>query len=388
MLDAVVVLKDQHYAKTLATIKFDRYGKSNLSIPPLVTVNTWVEGFGQCWTQGYQRVLFVRSGTVFEDFVEFCQLLDAHENQGLIGHILHWPNKDMYPMIHDQCFYADLQLFTAKDLKESGNWPLADISADNVHDDYTPLWVAHTCGHASATGNFGSGLIASMLDKKLKVVNWTSTARAFKAFLYPGQELDLIKFRQRQTPYEERITNHMWITNNEELYPVLGTQFVGPASGAAWWLNLCRPETQSATLIDISYRQLDFARWMVDTWNGSNWGEFVVMYMFRNRVMHFTLDRNDVDAIQLLREKKLAQYINQWVEQQLPRFGITDLEQAWKQARIKKIQMLNLDLISWVLEHGPTDGLWASNVSNFKYALLNHSWEDIEKFNKVTKHNE
>jgi hypothetical protein len=382
-LDAIVILQDTNYAKTLATIKFDQHGQTIPNLPTVITVPEWRAGFEHCWTQGLERVLFVRSGTVFTEFQSFLNILSQHENQGLIGHLLYWPDRG-YPILHDQCFYLDLSLFKKRDLAESGTWPLLDVSTEHVHDDYTPTWISHTCGTAPAQGGFGSGLIANVLSKKGKVVNWSTAARAYKIYLYPDQVDAYNKWTMSQAGFTERISNHLWVTNNETLYPVTGKQFVGPAAGACWWLNLCRPEIESAHLIDISYRQLDFARWMIDTWNGKDFGQFAMMYMFRNKVMSFTLDRDDVDAISLLRERKFAPYVNDWVDQQLQRFGIDDLESAWAQARRKPIKLSNEDLVQWVIKNHPVEGLWCSNVSMFKYTLLTNTWEDIELFNRIT----
>jgi hypothetical protein len=383
MLDAVVILKDQHYAKTLATVRFDRDGKTIPNLPNIIAVDSWDAGFNLCWKQGLERVLFVRSGTVFYDFGNFLSVLSQHENQGLIGHLLYWPDRG-YPMLHDQCFYLNLSLFKKKDLSLQGNWPLLDISPDNVHDDYTPTWIKPALGTQTAQGGFGSGLIAGLLSKKGKAVNWDALARGQKIYFYPDQPDIVNKWMQSQTFFTERITEHLWVTNNETLYPVSGNQFVGPAAGACWFLNLCRPEIEQATLVDISYRQLDFTRWLIDTWNGKDYGQFVLMYLFRNKVMSFTLDREDADAIELIKQKKFTNYVDAWLGIQLERFGIDDLELAWAKARRKPIRLINEDLVPWVIKNHPVEGLWCSNVSMFKYTLMCNSWEDIEEFNRLT----
>jgi hypothetical protein len=100
--------------------------------------------------------------------------------------------------------------------------------------------------------------------------------------------------------------------------------------------------------------------------------------------MSFTLDRDDIDAIDLIRQKKFPDYVNQWLEGQLEKFGITNLPQAWAEARRKPVRMINEDLVPWVIKNHPVEGLWCSNVAMFKYTLLNNSWEDIETFNRLT----
>ena len=40
MLDAVVILKDQHYAKTLATVRFDRDGKTIPNLPNIIKLES------------------------------------------------------------------------------------------------------------------------------------------------------------------------------------------------------------------------------------------------------------------------------------------------------------------------------------------------------------
>ena len=99
MLNAVVILRNKHYARTLATIRFNYDGKSN-HLPQIVYVDSWKEGFEFCWKEGLAKVLFVESGTVFNDFENFCSSLDVKK-----------------PFIGNQrLFFVNTDLYTSKDI--------------------------------------------------------------------------------------------------------------------------------------------------------------------------------------------------------------------------------------------------------------------------------
>ena len=375
MLDAIVILKDKYFAQTLATVMFDRDGKS-LRRYAVVVCEDWQSGWETCIKNQHRHVLFVRSGTVFEDLESFDRSIDGAV---LRAHII-WRDQDVYPLLHDQCWYADLSYFQDYKWNDTGRYHWVSRSTDNVHDDYTPTHLLPATGTIAVDPEFGRALISHCSSKGHEILNWSGSSRAIKTYFYTSQEH--FEWQLKQTPFFERMTEHLWITNNEQLEPVNADKFIGPASGACWFLNLCRPEVKSATLVDISRRQLEFARWLLDTWDGKDFGRFVTTFLFRLKIMSFTLDSDDVDARALLIKGKLAEHVNQWLTDQLPRFGIEDLESAWLESRRKPVSLLEQDIIPWVLERDDIAGLWTSNVEEFKYSLMTNDWETIERFNQ------
>lgn len=348
----------------------------------VIVANDWRSAWDRCHQRGHQSVLFVDSGTVFDDLAAFISTL---EPCALRAHII-WRPQDPYPHMDEQCWYANLNYFENYNWQAQGNLYGARRSEGNVHDDYTPWYLSPGKELTDAPVGFGSLLISQVLSQGLDVLNFSVQSRNLKSYFYTPVEHNMWLLKQQ--PFLERMTEHLWITNNEDLVPVTGDSFIGPASGACWMLNLCRPNVKSATLIDISRRQLEFARWLLDTWDGNDFGTFITHFMHRLKVRSFTLDRDSVDARQLLIRGQLASYVNGWLDAQLERFGISDLAGSWRLAKRKHITMLETDIIPWVLDHqGDLSGLWISNVAEFKYSLMTNDWETIERFNQKCQRN-
>ena len=198
MLDAIVILKDKYFAQTLATVMFDRDGKS-LRRYAVVVCEDWQSGWETCIKNQHRHVLFVRSGTVFEDLESFDRSIDGAV---LRAHII-WRDQDVYPLLHDQCWYADLSYFQDYKWNDTGRYHWVSRSTDNVHDDYTPTHLLPATGTIAVDPEFGRALISHCSSKGHEILNWSGSSRAIKTYFYTSQEH--FEWQLKQTPFFERM---------------------------------------------------------------------------------------------------------------------------------------------------------------------------------------
>ena len=103
---AIVILKDKYFNFTYASVRFGPYG--NPTKYPIIVCQTWKEGFDEAKKQNHTRVMFCKSGTVFNDIDNFVEQIDNYPHQGLIGHIIDPLVENEFFSLHPQCFLLDI----------------------------------------------------------------------------------------------------------------------------------------------------------------------------------------------------------------------------------------------------------------------------------------
>jgi len=92
----------------------------------------------------------------------------------------------------------------------------AERSPDNIHDDYTPLWLKPAEGYSEETCYMiGWNIISASLDAGLPVLNVPDSIRQTKTHLYPYAEdefLKLIKGVEKSSAYD-RMSVFYWNTD-------------------------------------------------------------------------------------------------------------------------------------------------------------------------------
>lgn len=367
----VVVLRGKNLNLTLASIKFSYWGSSTNT--EITVVDTWEEVFLKYQTG---LVLFVKSGTVFTDFVEFSNKINQYPHQGLIGHLVH---KDGSCYLDDQCFLLDIEKFTSDDfLIEPHTMVNVVRSNQNIHHDYTPLWVKKDIGEHSQQGQFGTKLLDKHLRTNKVAVNWNHKFRNIKKFLY--NDILVTEYLQTQKKYISMCQNQLWLLNNEPIILFNQDTFTGPASGLFWIFNFACTTTKTFDIVDISKPQLELAKNIWKNWNGLDYGNFVAYNI--DTKLNFQVDDTSlskVDFLKLKNRNRLANYLQSKFDALCP---VDDFVEKWQQAKLtKRITFKNGDLLDY-----PLNGkVWASNISNFKYTLLTHSYEKVEEFAKWTE---
>jgi hypothetical protein len=376
----VIVLDGPALNQTLATIRFDQHGDKTHQ--EIFICSKWETGFAWAQEHGYSQALFVKSGTVFSDWIAFKELVNRYPHQGLIAHII-WPPGGTLAL-DEQCWFANINQFDIKDLLPGAvDHPVPIRSEQNLHDDYTPLWVkAGTAATKYTTTLFGQGLIAQQLSNNQPVVNWNNAARDLKSFMYNGQ-LDLTPFQEYKTIAE----NQLWLFNNEPMVVVKKSQLVSPGSGLSWMVNIVDPATTTIQIVDISSIQLKFCQELWNNWDGLDYGTFAWTFVSNNKLVHYELDNpqlTPLERLQLKGKTKFIEYVNRRFDQLVP----DNFKSQWQLAKqTKQVDFCNANLIQWVLDNNidKYDDIWCSNILNYKWTLLHTTVEQYTLFQSKIK---
>jgi hypothetical protein len=371
-----VIIKDGPAKnQTLATIKFDTLG--NNTDQHIFICKEWSEGLAWAKQQGYTQALFVKNGTIIIDWAQWKQLVDQYPHNGLIAHLIWRPGQQLY--LDDQCWFMNINNFEVDDFTVTAvNHPLPIRSAQNLHDDYTPLWVkpGNKQTEYSVT-NFGQGLIARQLQNNQPIVNWNNAARDIKSYLY-NNPIDLSKFQT----YKNIAENQLWIFNNEPIVVVKKSKLVSPGSGLSWILNILDPATTEMQIVDISNVQIKFCQELWNIWPGTDYGNFVWNFVEENKLVHYELDNPNLTPIERLRLKGKTKFI-EYVNDRFNAIVNKNFETEWLIAKqTKQVNFCNDNLINWVLttDTDKYDNIWCSNILEYKWTLLHTTVEQYNKF--------
>jgi len=384
----VVIRSGPDLNQTLSTILFDQFGKP--TDQKIFVCKNWLEGFDWASQHQHTQVLFVDSGTLFTDWPSWCRLIDRYPHAGLVAHLIWYPNKRLY--LHEQCWFMDVTQFDRQDfLTKLVQHPVATRSEQNLHDDYTPLWVRPTDTMESqyAVTHFGQGLIARQLNRQQGLVNWNNSARQLKSFLY-GDPVDLSKFQQYKTVAE----NQLWIFNNTPIIIVKKSRLISPGSGLSWMLNIIDTATTHMQIVDISRVQVQFNQALWQHWNGQDYGTFAWNFITEHNITNYQFDdsyqRDDgltlspIERLKLKSKNRFVQYVNDIFNQQVP----ADFATQWQQAQqTKSVDFCVDNLITWVLNNDISsyNDIWESNILNYKWTLLHTTAEQYQQFQLKTK---
>lgn len=359
---------------------FDRWGK--FTNQDFITCDEWNQGKDSALEKGHTHALFIDSGTIFSDWKEWTDLLNNYPHQGLIGHIIWQPGTQ--PYLHQQCWFADITRLEFD--PESSTGPVwASRSAENLHDDYTPLWIKpgqeiEIC----KSDSFMHDLIAQQLADGRIVANWNNQARSLKRFLYRNDEVE-----DQFTEYTTLAEQQLWVLNNESISPLGVDKIVTPGSGLFWMLNVVDDRTSQIRIIDISKSQVDFCQNLWANWNGIDYGLFAWDYIKQHNLTRFELDRTDISDLERLKlrgRQKFIEYVNERFRAELVHIGLDQelFSKKWQEAKQHKQVSCQIgNLIDWVLENPDLDGcdrVWTSNITTYKWTMLNSTHEELEKF--------
>lgn len=144
----------------------------------------------------FTHAVVFRSGTIIKRARKFMKAVTRLCNSKdflVCGHIMN--HKGFYPYLHPQFFVVDLRRFRQlnKSIDWSDNAHIPQASANNIHDDYTPVALYPTDHYGRATfhpRSFGSYLIHESMEEGIPVINVPHNVRNHKYFLYPNDNGD------------------------------------------------------------------------------------------------------------------------------------------------------------------------------------------------------
>lgn len=146
----------------------------------------------------YTHLVLFDSGTVLVNSDRLRKsLYHLCEKEWLVaGHIL-FREDDQYPYLHHQTYAVNVGLWRDMGRPEFGNkdrgprtLPAVWRSQENIHDDYTPIWLKRHEGVSTNVSRvkFGWNMIATSLERGYMVHNIPMDARISKIYLYPDDD--------------------------------------------------------------------------------------------------------------------------------------------------------------------------------------------------------
>jgi hypothetical protein len=381
MIDLIAIKNGPWVNLSLASVKFDKNGtRNNLDV---IVVDDWREIFDQ----NKRHVLCVGDRTVFMDIETFLEKLKNYPNQGLIGHIVD-PMDGTPFYLHEQCFYLDLDHFDLTDFDTIDmEFPRPRRSDQNIHHDYTPLWLlpGKEKNIRYISNQFGAGLIQRQLQRGKIVSNWDKKIRELKRYLYTDDLLD--DWITQQQDYLELAEKQFWILNNEVIRTLDCKTLISPASGLCWINNLLQESTTEVLLVDISRTQCHFAQHLIDHWDGRNYGGFVYDYLVANKIFHFNLEDPTVDQkekIRLIATKEIIDKVNDV----FGKYFDDSFPDRWTSARNKSISIYNQDIVEFLKDRELSESkVWISNILDYKYTLLKNDYQSIRRLDERLREN-
>ncbi len=191
----------------------------------------------RCSDMGTQWAFVCTPGTILKDQFysrarTFLKALST--NVFLVGHLL--DRGERWFGLHPQAFFINVELWEKLGRPHFGgpthsqNLPVVDRSPENVHDDYTPMFLRKGPGEKIFNPQiFGWNWIRSALCANYEVVNFPSDLRAKKQFLYPEQNQAALieRFDDFQQPLETLRAKNQLSHHQEDVFEELHMEAYG-----------------------------------------------------------------------------------------------------------------------------------------------------------------
>jgi hypothetical protein len=218
----------------------------------------------------YEFAVVFSTGTEFINGYDFFEQIELYTTTdiALAGHIL--DRDDAYYELHSQCYYINLRTYNAHGRPPIGDTQLGHNhqqtepirSVENIHDDYTPLWISkgtvlreyqHKC--------HGWNILSNYLTANLKITAFSNEVRESKIHLYPeyindfNKNISWIYHRQNvcATSFIHE-DNTEWEFTNTNLNV---KQVITPASGL-WHTPLLTNEPMKVVFYDYNLSALEY----------------------------------------------------------------------------------------------------------------------------------
>lgn len=201
-------------------------------------------------------------------------------NYSLIGHVL--DRKERYYQIHQQQFILNVDDWRKANCPNFNSTQSDEIvvikrSADNFHDDYTPLWIEQTKDITSHNRlKFGGHVISEMLRHNFKIRPFNESERHVKKFVY----YDIAEQVKHMLDYEQ-INPHSYYypistATSVKYFKKQHTNYVSVANGVESLKRLIEvyKNVKTITFYDMSITALIFTELLIKNFN-SDYKKFV-----------------------------------------------------------------------------------------------------------------
>lgn len=219
---------------------------------------------------GYRHALVFSTGTEFINGSNFFNEIEKliSTDYALYGHILDRDNA--YYELHHQCYLINLDIYRKIGCPDIGKQELnfthiqvnPNRSNENIHHNYTPLWIK--AGNESKVYKHrlhGWNIVSTLLKNNHPIYAFTDRARSNKKHYYPENQTEFLKhISWAYDRYNYCATDFVHIRNTE--YISLNEKFkqiITPASGD-WFVSYIDNRSRS-TVIYYDYNQKSLDYW-------------------------------------------------------------------------------------------------------------------------------
>lgn len=188
----------------------------------------------------YKKAVVISAGT---EFINGCSFFDnLPDDFFILGHILDMG--DGYYGLHYQCYVINLDLYAELECPPIGDTEMLSShiqtipvrSKENIHDDYTPLWIKNGNSQNVYKNKFhGWRIIQAGLEANLEIRAFDTTLRDSKHYLY--RDVDTSDWIYKR--YNYCLANHIFETSTGNIqfprpYNCKISHLIHPAAGMLW----------------------------------------------------------------------------------------------------------------------------------------------------------
>lgn len=332
----------------------------------------------QAVAKNYKHAVVLATGT---EFINGRACFDAIEQAVQKDYFLqgHIPDRnDGYYQLHEQCYIINLEIYNEIGKPEIGKFSYYDEhkqviplrSEENIHDDYTPLWVAPGRETKIYTHKWhGWNIISLALENDLPILVFDEAIRKNKKYYYPDYEP---AFRQAQ----EYLYGKQVVSNQALFYPFNTEkatvfdiqridQLVVQASGLNWVDYLVQNDYNEKTVVNFVDNNIFALECMqiIVNWDGKDYPTLIKEYI-TDRCKFLDINIQERIAIPFrsldnLWEEFLTLHPN-WIEQW------TDIKSkvTFKFTHADLVLNASLPVSNW-LENKPNTVIHLSHIFNY-----------------------
>lgn len=385
----------------------------------------------------YTHMVIYQSGTVLQSmYLAQASWYQHCQADWLVsGHIMLRPT-DQYPWLHDQAFAININLWKSLGRVYLGDpargqlqVPAFSRSPENIHDDYTPVWLRSADGSVTIDSRkFGWNIIATSLANGIEIPNIPIDIRKTKFFTYPhdnGEELasQVNRLRRGEAQPTDSLPNEsqqkliaqiqhfieddsnsaVFVFNtgnglvNTQMFPqeipdALWNSASGFKSFAEWWFRGANPDCQINTY-DFNPSALRLWKTMHRDWDGHDIWNFMQSYDPASDAYDVTYcwgnmtATEDPRAASYRQERELAEWFG----------GPHQMRDAWRRFQQLEHSYHEVNLVSdpgsliAQMRPGARHFIWLNNIFYFRRSILiygiqrmNHSFRQlVEGMNRL-----
>ena len=223
---------------------------------------------------GYKYAVVFSTGTEYVNGREFFFEIEklAKTDFYIYGHIL--DRGDAYYELHDQCYLINLSKFVELGQPAVGQVSLGcehsqiepARSLENIHDNYTPYWIA--AGSSSKVYKHklhGWNIISKILDSGGSISAFNDQVRNNKKHYYPEYQQEFLKHLSwAYARYNYCANDFVHTANSDTVRPADADyeQIITPASGQ-WFVDVISKD-KPVTVVYYDYNQKALDYWKIN----------------------------------------------------------------------------------------------------------------------------